>query len=380
MNWSDGNERIALISVTDKVGLDELAVCLIENDWTILASGGTASHINELGIPVVEVSSYTGSDEMLGGRVKTLESKIYAGILARDTTKDMKELSDKGFSTIRLVVGNLYKFSEMVSSGGSNNECIESIDIGGVGILRAAAKNYNSVLCVSSPRQYQEVIGYIRSNKVSVSARKRFAGECFAQIAEYDLDIAEYLGFSRFDVTDNEGVPLKYGENPHQSARLVVNNDSNYPLGCKLLAGPDLSYNNVLDTNSALNLLNEFKQQCAVVVKHNSPCGVAVSKNIVNAITNAIECDPVSAYGGIVGVNGTIDLEAAKLLSKKFLEVVVATKYTDDGLRYLESKKRKTKILEIGLDSNEHGNSPEMRSVRHGILIQTVDNYDSWSK
>ncbi len=380
MSWGDGKEKVALISVTDKVGLDALAVCLMQNGWKILASGGTALYISELGIPVIEVSSYTGADEMLGGRVKTLQQKIYAGILARDTTEDMEELSEKGFSAIRMVVVNLYGFSEMVASGGSDIECIESIDIGGVGILRAAAKNYDSVLCVSSPRQYEEVMGYITSNSVSISERKRYAGQCFAQIAKYDVDIAEYFGYFRFDVSENGGVPLKYGENPHQSARLVVDSDSNMPLGCNLLAGPSLSYNNVLDINAALNLLNEFTQQCAVVVKHNSPCGVAVGNSIVDTVTNAIECDAVSAYGGIVGVNGTIDLEVAKLLSKKFLEVVVATKYTSDGLRYLESNKSKTKILEIGLDFNKYVNSSEIRSVRHGMLIQTVDNYDAWNE
>lgn len=346
--------RTALLSVSDKTGLSDLARGLHELGVQLLSTGGTARHIRELGIPVREVAEVTGFPEILGGRVKTLHPAIAGGILARrDNEKDAEDLKKHGITPIDLVVCNLYPFEKKIEEGEKNLEVlVEEIDIGGVTLLRAAAKNWKHVVVVSSPTQYGELLAELRTCG-GFPEEKSFlwALEAFARTSRYDSSIAMYLD----TVTRKDAFPqylaihlkktqdLRYGENPHQRGVLYEDlslDSSGFFKHLEVLAeGKELSFNNLYDVQAAYSLVREFKDPAVVIVKHNNPCGVAVHEDLAEATRGALESDPVSAFGGIVAMNRTVTKESVAVFGDLFLEVFIAPSYEPEALELLKKRK-----------------------------------------
>ncbi|MFH0901450.1 MAG: bifunctional phosphoribosylaminoimidazolecarboxamide formyltransferase/IMP cyclohydrolase, partial [Pseudomonadota bacterium] len=337
----------AILSVSDKRGLLPLAKQLASSGIEILSTGGTARALQEGGVATTSIAHYTGAPEILGGRVKTLHPKIHGGILARPDPEHQSELQQHGIGQIDLVVVNLYPFRETVAKPNvSFAEAIEQIDIGGPTMVRAAAKNYERVAIVVDPDDYQEVCRLLDENdgEIPRSARFRLAKKAFAHTASYDGAVAAYLSSFPEEGGEREPFPLylagqwhrqrllRYGENPHQSAAQYVEDKPTGPsLGCaEVLQGKELSYNNLVDLDAALECVLDFSGPAAVVVKHTNPCGVAIdSTGIAAAYRKAREADPVSAYGGIVALNEPVDEETAAELSETFLECVIAPGFGD---------------------------------------------------
>ncbi|NQV08951.1 bifunctional phosphoribosylaminoimidazolecarboxamide formyltransferase/IMP cyclohydrolase, partial [Candidatus Woesearchaeota archaeon] len=313
--------KTALISVYDKTGVVELAKRL--KNVKILSTGGTAKLLRENGVEIVDVSEYTGSDEIMDGRVKTLHPKIYAGLLAkRDDKKHMDELKKLGIDPIDLVVVNLYPFEETVASNPSMQEAVEKIDIGGPTMIRAAAKNFISVAV--DPADYSKI-----DVNVSDDVIKELVVKAFSRAADYNSSIEKYLGKelegkNYFRASFIDGVEMRYGENPHQKAMFFKAKnvkETSVPYGTQL-NGKQLSYNNILDTDSALGIAKEFSEPTVAIIKHLNPCGVACGSSIAEAYKKALECDSVSAFGSVVGMNKVCDKETAEEISKVFTEVV----------------------------------------------------------
>jgi phosphoribosylaminoimidazolecarboxamide formyltransferase/IMP cyclohydrolase len=370
------SDKVALCSVSDKSGLDKLCQSLTNIGWKLLASGGTASYIRDCGHDVIEVSDYTGSPEVMGGRVKTLHPAIHAGILARDNASDCNELETNGWYLIDMVIVNLYRFQDVVADPQATLEsAVENIDIGGVALLRAGAKNFQRCTIVSSPDDYDLVIDRITNDKLDIEIRKSLAIKAFNCSSEYDRAIFNYMNYDEtYDARAYHVDKLGYGENPHQKGALYSWNNGGGPLDGKVHDGKAISYNNVLDMDNAVRVLRTYKDTTAVIMKHNAPCGIATRKNIVAAINDAIECDPTSAFGSVVGVNRTIDVDAANTLKGLFVECVVAPGYHPKALNILRRKK-KCRVLEVPnlykIDELE-----EIRSVTGGLLVQTTDMVD----
>ena len=391
--------RRALVSVHDKTGIGELAQALSALGVEILSTGGTAKLIREAGVPVVDVSDATGFPEMLDGRVKTLHPKIHGGILARrDVPEHLAALAKHGIAPIDLVVVALYPFEQTVARPGvTQAEAIEQIDVGGPTMIRAAAKNHASVAVVTAQSQYGAVLDELRSSAGSLSDATRFrlAQEAFRRTAQYDAAIASYLsgsGASGSDATArNELFPaalrfeaeralsLRYGENPHQEAAFYRQIGAP-PVGLatmKQLHGPELGYNNLLDFSAALALLLEFDEPAAVVIKHTNPCGAAVAASVGAAMERAKASDPVSIYGGIVGVNRTLDRAVVQALAGIFVEILFAPAYAPDALDELSRTKKKCRVFEVPCDRHTLPERlPDYRSVLGGILAQHVDQAD----
>jgi phosphoribosylaminoimidazolecarboxamide formyltransferase/IMP cyclohydrolase len=369
--------RRALISVSDKSGVVELARGLAERGVDILSSGGTAGTLREAGVPVTAVSQVTGAPEILDGRVKTLHPKIHGAILAdRRKASHRAELQAHGIDPIDLVVCNLYPFEQTAADeGASEDDAVEQIDVGGPAMVRAAAKNFGSVAVVVSPARYALVLQQVESTGgVADDLRRMLAHEAFAHTAAYDAAIARYLdsdGFSdRLIVSAKKISDLRYGENPHQRAAL-------YRLGrgvatARLLGGGELSYNNLLDADAAWGLVGELQQPAAAVVKHSNPCGVAIADGVELAYERALDCDRTSAFGGIVAVNRRCDGPTARRIAAIFTEVVLAPEFDDVALETLRGKK-KVRILEVN-ESRE--TDLELRTVSGGILAQSADPRD----
>ena len=365
----------AILSVYNKTGLVDFARGLNGLGWELIASGGTARLLRENQLPVTEVSDYTGSAEMLGGRVKTLHPAIHAGILARQTEEDRNELTNLGWSFIDLVVVNLYPFEATIAQPDVTlMEAIEQIDIGGVTLIRAAAKNHQRVTLVCDPLDYPQVLQELHSGDIKEDFRKQLAIKGFRMTNHYDALIADYLGET--DTHTLNLVPqqsLRYGENPHQSAQLFGYQFGQGPLGGKILQGKELSFNNLLDLDAAWRAVVSFEKSSVVIVKHLSPCGMASSAVQVDAYQRALASDPISAFGGIVALNRELEPDTAVALSELFVECVVAPGFSPEALDALAQKKN-LRILET--PDLEIEPLVEYRSITRGLLQQTVDQGD----
>lgn len=351
--------RRALISVYDKTGVVEFAKNLVSLGWEIVSSSGTAKVLTKEGIEVTEVSDLTGFPHILGGRVKTLHPFIEGGILARrDLASDMEDIENFKIPLIDMVVCTLYPFEETVKAGGSLDDLIEKIDIGGVTLLRAAAKNYHQVTIICDIDDYNRVYETLRDEgDVTGEIRQDLALKAFSMTSRYDSAIlaglSEEMGVTTSDDETPETMPLsldraqllRYGENPHQAAGLYVPPLS--PIPWKQMAGKPLSYNNILDLDGALRGMALMQQDgpAAVVLKHTTPCGMAKGKDLGEAYERAFSCDPVSAFGGIVGLTRKVDIETAQAISKRFTEIVAAPDFDDDALSFLSEKKPNLRLV-----------------------------------
>jgi len=380
----------ALISVSDKTGVVDLGRRLSRAGLEILSTGGTARALAEAGVPVREVSDFTGAPEILDGRVKTLHPRVHGGILGRPTAKHKAEMQQAGLVPIDLVVVNLYPFRETVERGAPFEDVIENIDIGGPAMIRSSAKNHERVAVLVDPTDYEPVLEEIEADgEVSAATRFRLARKAFAHTAAYDGAIASHLGrLSAPDapladfpdtlvISGSLSRALRYGENPHQKAAFYAldgaQTGANVSLAkAEVLQGKELSYNNLLDLDAAMRLCAEFSAPAAAVIKHNNPCGAAIADTILEAYRRARDTDPVSAFGGIVAVNRPVDGELARELSETFLECVVAPAFAPEALSLLASKKNLRLLTSpIAVDQTA---SFELRSVAGGFLVQTRDN------
>jgi phosphoribosylaminoimidazolecarboxamide formyltransferase/IMP cyclohydrolase len=380
--------RRALLSVHDKTGVVDFAKGLTDLGVEILSTGGTAKLLRDAGVPVVDVAQVTGFPEMLDGRVKTLHPKVHGGILARrDVPAHMQALEAHGIGPIDLVVVALYPFEQTVAKAGVTvEEAIENIDIGGPSMIRGAAKNHGGVGVVTDPSQYAPVLDELRKSGGALSAgtRGRLAFEAFRRTSQYDAAIAAYLegGASdfalRISIVAERLQHLRYGENPHQSAAFYRPAGPAQGLAAaEQLHGPELSYNNLLDWSAALGLLIEFSDPAAVVIKHTNPCGVALGTSVADAMSRAKACDPVSIYGGIVGVNRTLDMAVVKELSGILLEILFAPDFAADALEELRRTKKKCRVLRLPCHAADYpGRMRDIRSVLGGLLVQDSDLTD----
>lgn len=373
----------ALVSVSDKGGLEPFVRGLVELGVEIISTGGTARHLKEAGLPITGISEVTGFPEIMDGRVKTLHPAIHAGILAdRDRPSHMKAIAELGIKPIDLVVVNLYPFEATVAQRGvTEAEAIENIDIGGPCMVRAAAKNYTGVGIVTDPADYEAVLQELRENQgeLSLETRRKLAAKAFHHTAHYDSAIATWFAESEADfpaylMLDLVKVKdLRYGENPHQRAAWYASLGPGGEAAGLLdqLHGQQLSFNNLLDLDSARRVLDEFTVPCCVIIKHNNPCGVAVAESVAVAYEKAFSCDPVSAFGGVIAVNRVVDEELARLLSTNFVEVLWAPGYTADALEILTVKKD-IRIL-TGQVNRDTCGTFDMKRVYGGMLVQDWD-------
>ncbi|MDI6605608.1 MAG: bifunctional phosphoribosylaminoimidazolecarboxamide formyltransferase/IMP cyclohydrolase, partial [Candidatus Omnitrophota bacterium] len=380
----------ALISVSDKTGIVDFARELDKLGVEILSTGGTAKLLCDSGIRVMEVSDYTGFPEMLDGRVKTLHPKIHAGLLAlRENPQHMRTLKEHAIGCIDMVVINLYPFEKTtVKPGVSIEEAIENIDIGGPSMLRSAAKNHKDVAVISNPGRYNEIIAELKRNKCSLPRQllSDLAVEVFALTAGYDSAIHNYLR-NYFKKQKPEGPfaqelvllfekiqDLRYGENAHQRAAFYRDAKKQTGLSAmEQLWGKELSFNNILDLNAAVNIVREFESPAAVFIKHNNPCGVAENRDLLKAYKEAWGCDKLSAFGAIVSINRKVDLSLAKLIAKSgFLECVICPEFTLEALGLLKGKKN-LRLLELK-DLCQRDTEFDFRRVAGGLLLQDDDN------
>ncbi|MFO0780306.1 MAG: bifunctional phosphoribosylaminoimidazolecarboxamide formyltransferase/IMP cyclohydrolase [Candidatus Gracilibacteria bacterium] len=376
----------ALISVTDKTGVVEFAKKLASKGIEILSTGGTAKALKDGGVPVREVSDYTGFPEMMDGRVKTLNPKIHGGLLAvRNKAEHMKALEQHGIGTIDLVVVNLYRFEETVEKDGvTEEEAIENIDIGGPSMIRSAAKNFASVAVVTDPNDYDQVWKEIDAHgETSLETRKHLAWKAFNKTYKYDEAIEHYfrkiLGEAELmDLHYEKVMSLRYGENPHQKAaffRNPENHDANIT-NAKVLHGKQLSFNNIVDGDAALELVKEFQRPTVTIIKHNNPCGVASADSVEEAMEKAYLVDSMSAFGGVMACNREVSKAMVDSINKKkwFLEIIIAPKFEDDAMKEL-MKKPNLRLLETGpLKLDVHRR--DIKKVAGGILIQSEDTYE----
>lgn len=376
----------ALLSVHNKTGLQEFASHLAGLGYELIASGGTERELRALGLPVITVDSLTGFGVMLGGRVKTLHPAIHAPILARDTPEDLAELEIAGFEPISLVVCNLYPFQETVAQpSNSLQNAIENIDIGGVALLRAAAKNFFHVAAVCDPADYQQVIDVLESEgELTLALRRRLAVKTFAYTRDYDTAIHAHLSRELAPGLEADALPpqlstggqqvesLRYGENPHQSAAYYSRGSGSGPLGGTLIGGKQLSYNNILDLDAAWRTVSSFDMPTVVIVKHLAPCGIATDANsLAVAFPNALASDPVSAFGGVLAVNRVVDLELVDALGALFLEAIAAPAFHENAAEKLTVTRRNCRLLRI--PSKYDGSEIEIRTVHRGFLAQRAD-------
>jgi phosphoribosylaminoimidazolecarboxamide formyltransferase / IMP cyclohydrolase len=365
----------AILSVHDKTGLVEFARGLHDLGWTLIASGGTANALRDNSIPVTEVGDYTGSPEILGGRVKTLHPAVHGGLLARSTEADHNELLKLGWDYIDLVAVNLYPFEATIAKPDVMfDEVIENIDIGGVTLIRAAAKNHQRVTLVCDPADYAAVLDELRAGGITSETRQRLAVKGFASTAHYDSAIFSYLsGSNALHITAYPVQTLRYGENPHQSATLYSYDPNGGPLGGKVLQGKELSYNNLLDLDAAWKGVVSFDRPSIVIVKHLSPCGIATADRLVDAFKAALACDPISAFGGVIASNQPFDGDTASALGDLFVECIAAPGLTADARAILAKRKncRLVEMPDLKIDP-----AYELRSINRGLLKQEVDRGD----
>ena len=369
--------RRALISVYDKDRLIEVGTALHSAGIELLSTGSTATALAAAGIPVIEVSTYTGFPEIMNGRVKTLHPRIHAGILADQNNPDhLSAIADLDISPFDLVIINLYPFARTVASGASFEESIEQIDIGGPSMLRGAAKNHSSVAVISNPSQYERLLAAVSAGGFTQDERRQLALEAFRVTAEYDLAIATWLGSSAshelpdwFGHIWNRKSSLRYGENPHQDAAIYSDSDLGV-VNAQQLHGKEMSFNNYTDADAAWRAVRDHRDPAVAIMKHANPCGIAVcALGVAVAYQHAHECDPVSAFGGVVAANRKVDLAMAEPLSKVFTEVLIAPDYDQDALELL-MKKPSIRILKAEVTPLDRF---ELRPVSGGTLLQESD-------
>ncbi|MDA0316750.1 MAG: bifunctional phosphoribosylaminoimidazolecarboxamide formyltransferase/IMP cyclohydrolase [Bacteroidetes bacterium] len=365
----------ALISVFSKDGLEPIVKKLNEQGVTIYSTGGTQKFINDLGIDVVPVEDITDYPSILGGRVKTLHPKIFGGILNRqDNPSDVEEMNSFNIPQIDLVIVDLYPFEKTVASGASHQDIIEKIDIGGISLIRAAAKNFKDVLCVSSVDDYAELLDLISKDNGSISYedRQRFATKSFNISSHYDSAIFNYFNQNNEEVvlklSEQNGKTLRYGENPHQQGFFFGNFDKMFDK----LHGKELSYNNLLDVDAAVNLMNEFLNEAPTfaILKHNNACGLAQRDTLHQAYVDALAGDPVSAFGGVLICNTEIDLATAEEIHKLFCEVVIAPSFSAEALELLKCKKNRILLIQKLTELPKNS----VRTCLNGYLVQDKDN------
>ena len=368
----------ALVSVYDKTGLVELGKSLHAAGVEILSTGSTAATLRDAGVAVIDVSTYTGFPEIMGGRVKTLHPRIHSGILADQNNPDhMKAIADLDISPFDLVVINLYPFAQTIASGASFAECIEQIDIGGPSMLRGAAKNHGSVAVVSDPSQYPLVEKALIEGGFSAEQRKRLALEVFRTTAEYDLVIATWLGASEelpewFGEIYRREHSLRYGENPHQAAA-IYRGPSDGIVGALQHHGKEMSFNNYTDADAAWRAALDHSAPCVAIIKHANPCGIAIAGDIATAYRAAHACDPVSAFGGVVAANRVISVAMATDLAAIFTEVVIAPGYEDGAIEILSAKPS----IRILTCTSAKIAPVERRPISGGALLQQSDLIDA---
>lgn len=380
----------ALISVSNKLGLAGFARGLVSAGVELYSTGGTRKHLESEGIPVRDVADYTGFPEMMDGRLKTLHPKVHGGILCRhDNSEDMSSLAKHGILTFELVVVNLYPFEATIAKKGvTDAEAIEQIDIGGPTLVRAAAKNHAFTTIATNAADYSEILEQITTTgSTTFELRRRLAGEAFAHTAGYDRVIADYFAGANAEgpfpgtltTTLTRRMVLRYGENPHQQAALYARPDS---VGANVVAarqlhGKELSYNNLLDLDSALAIVRQFSEPAAVVIKHNNPCGAAIADSLVVALQRALDGDPLSAFGSVLGLNRTVDAATAELLATPglFVEAIVAPHFSDEAFEILTTKpkwKANVRLMEVG-DLDHAPAAWTFRNLEGGSLMQEAD-------
>src|ERR1700759_1452140 len=380
--------RRALVSVYDKTGLPELAKGLHEAGVAIVSTGSTAKTIAAAGVPVTPVEELTGFPEVLDGRVKTLHPRVHAGLLA-DLRKPehATALEELGIAAFELVVVNLYPFSETVDSGATIDECVEQIDIGGPSMVRAAAKNHPSVAVVTDPRGYDGVLAAVREGGFTLAERKRLASLAFQHTAEYDIAVASWMESTLAPEHPPTAFPqwlgrswrrtamLRYGENPHQQAALY-GDPSAWPglAQAEQLHGKEMSYNNFTDADAAWRAAFDHEETCVAIIKHANPCGIAISSvSVADAHRKAHECDPLSAFGGVIAANTEVSVEMAEYVSTIFTEVIVAPAYAAGAVDVLAGKKN----IRVLVASEPLGDTTERRQISGGLLMQERDHIDA---
>ncbi len=373
--------RRALISVSDKAGIVPFAAALAARGVEILSTGGSARALRDAGVAVTEVSDHTGFPEILDGRVKTLVPQIHGGILGRrDLPEHLAEMEAHGIAPIDIVAVNLYPFETAVARGAPDAECVEMIDIGGPALIRAAAKNHAHVAVLTDPAQYEVALAELAEHGgTTLASRRRFAGEAFARTAAYDAAIATW--FARREgaafpqhlaVAGRLRQTLRYGENPHQDAAFYVTDRRPGVATGSQAQGKELSYNNLNDTDAAFECVAEFAAPAVVIVKHANPCGVATGASLADAWDRALRCDPVSAFGGIVALNRTLDEAAAQKIAAIFTEVIIAPD-ADEAARAVLARKKNLRLLLTGGLPDPAAPGVTVRSVAGGFLAQTRD-------
>ena len=368
--------KSALISVFSKEGLAPIVKKLNEQGVTIYSTGGTEKFINDLGIKVVPVEEVTSYPSILGGRVKTLHPKVFGGILNRQNMEsDVAEIAEYEIPQIDVVIVDLYPFEKTVASGASEQDIIEKIDIGGISLIRAAAKNFADVTCVASVDDYEDFLEVISANNgaISLKDRKRFAAKAFNVSSHYDTAIFNYFNNEEkeevvYKASINEGKTLRYGENPHQKGTFFGDFDAMF----EKLHGKELSYNNLLDVDAAVNLINEFKGEdpTFAILKHNNACGLAQRTTIKQAYIDALAGDPISAFGGVLISNSKIDLATAEEIHQLFCEVVIAPGYDDAALEVLKGKKNRIILIQNDIELP----TEQVRTCLNGLLVQDKDS------
>ncbi len=391
----EGQDKIAikraLVSVYDKTGLEDLVRGLHEAGVELVSTGGSATLIADLGLPVTKVEELTGFPECLDGRVKTLHPRVHAGILAdRRIPAHVAQLEELDVAPFDLVVVNLYPFADTVASGASIDDCIEKIDIGGPSMVRAAAKNHPSVAIVTDGADYARALEAAQTGGFTLAERKQLAAKAFVHTATYDVHVASWMGNVLTDTSVVDGVSsgfpawvgatwdkaavLRYGENPHQPAALYT---SGYGPGglakAEQLHGKEMSYNNYVDTDAARRAANDFDEPAVAIIKHANPCGIAVGADIAEAHRRAHECDPVSAFGGVIAANRPVSVEMARQVAEVFTEVIVAPAYDDGAVEILQGKKN----IRILVAPADKVGAVEMRTISGGMLMQHADHVDA---
>lgn len=378
----------ALLSVFDKSGLVEFVSALVDLGWDLVASGGTENVLRASGLLVTAVEQVTGSPEILGGRVKTLHPAIHGGILARDTVEDIESLKYLGYAPINMVVCNLYPFQEAVAQVGVTlQDAIDQIDIGGVALLRAAAKNFFRVIVVSGVNDYAKIIAELKATgEVDLVTRRKLAVRAFALTQDYDTAIHAFLSQDMVHSLQTDALPqhlsigmhqieiLRYGENPHQIATYYSRIANNGPLGGTVLGGKQLSYNNILDLDAAWRAVSSFSDPTVVIVKHLNPTGISCAETIADAYPKALASDPLSAFGGVIAVNRIVDDHFVEALGSLFIEAIAAPEFTPTAQAALLSKRKNCRLIEI--PQFYAGREFDVRSVHGGLLVQSADTGD----
>ena len=368
----------ALLSVYDKTGLEEIGRGLHDLGYELVASGGTARRLSEAGLPVTSVDAITNHPEILGGRVKTLHPAVHGGILARRTDEHLAELDSHGIAAIDVVVCNLYPFRETVARADvTEAHAVEEIDIGGVTLLRAAAKNFESVAIVCDPADYAGVLASLGAGTVDVDARRRLALKAFRQTASYDAAISSWLAGAveeppfpgEFHFAADRVATLRYGENPHQEAALYRWQGATPTF--EQLQGKALSYNNLVDLEAAWAMPWEWADPTVAIIKHTNPCGLATAATLPEAFKAALASDPVSAFGSVIAVNRPVDMELLEVVGKLFVEVLAAPSFTDDALAWLAARKKNCRVM---VGQKPDNSALVIRSTGDGLLVQTPDD------